>query len=207
MSDEHHGQHRDCRECNRYRWDHKGEAIPAREVFGDGLDEAIVNTFKGDDNVMYVAVPYKYNSSDARRIVVGLKRMDEVGDRPRELAGLPVEYVSYKERPPGRIKFAGVLGDDGMLVPLDMDDDFDTLQRYQVALQTLAMDRGGLLTLTGEKIAKAEETSKRWFRHGAHVHMDDLEDGGIKIEIVNALTCTRHGADDAPAMPKDTPVQ
>lgn len=71
----------------------------------------------------------------------------------------------------------------------------------QIALQTLATQRGGELTIKRADIDAANESMERWFPQGAHVHFE-WTDQHVRVSVQNALTCGLHGDNPVHKEPK-----
>lgn len=67
-----------------------------------------------------------------------------------------------------------------------------------IALQTLAAERGGLISMNNERILKANGDIHRWFPMGSHVHLEAQRGEYIKISIEDSSRCKHEENEDLP---------
>lgn len=114
-----------------------------------------------------------------------------------------IHYTTADNLPGGAVGVSGVYDrKTGSYYFREEDEQMD--QRLlsaamQIMLQTMAMERGGVLEFWPQRIIKAEEEMNRLWPNGVHVHFEgkDTPDGRtMRITIENRLRCPYHDGEE-----------
>jgi hypothetical protein len=168
----------------------------------DFIDPKLVDYFRPDKNIAYIGFEMAGN-----HVIVGLHDVNDGKQRPSDLFGYEIVYKPSDYHPPNATIINAIYDRaSGEYIFDDSNqetEDATLMQALQIMIQTLAVERGGMIEFYPERIRKAEEQISKWWPNGIHVHFEakDTHDGRkLAISLENALRCPYHDGNKEPTV-------